>query len=116
MASSKMYLYYILEQFSGIEGIRYIPVNGDFLLYYKDKLIGGLYNNRLLIQPMESAREYMPDAEYETPYEGGKPLLKVRNVDNGKYLAGLFETMYLEITSNENPANIVNHYQADKHL
>ena len=70
---------------------------GEFLIYYRGKLVGGIYDDRLLVKPVKSAIEYMPQATYSLPYEGAKEMLLVDNVDDKEYLAGLFEAMYLEI-------------------
>lgn len=97
MASSGAYLEFILEQLSELEGITHRAMMGEFLLYYKGRLVGGIYDDRLLVKPVRAAREYMPDAEEEIPYEGAKPMLLVDNVDNRAYLAGLFRVMYDEL-------------------
>ncbi len=94
MASSKEYLDFILEQLSGLQDITYKPMMGEFLIYYRGRLIGGIYDDRLLVKPVSSAISYMSQAEYSLPYEGAKELLLVDNVDDKRYLTGLFESMY----------------------
>ncbi len=94
MASSKEYLNFILEQLSELEDITYKPMMGEFLLYYRGKLIGGIYDDRLLVKPVRSALSYLPQAEYCLPYEGAKEMLNVDNVDDKAFLTGLFEAMY----------------------
>ena len=97
MASSKEYLDFILGQLNGLEGVTHRAMMGEYLLYYKGKIVGGIYDDRLLVKPVPSAIAYMPNADYETPYEGGKKMLLVDNVDAGEYLTGLFECMYEEL-------------------
>lgn len=94
MPSSKEYLNFILEQLSDLNDITYKPMMGSFLIYYRGKLVGGIYNDRLLVKPVKSAISYMPQAEYSLPYEGAKEMLLVDNIDDKKYLAELFEAMY----------------------
>ena len=94
MASSRDFLNFILEQVSGLDEITYKPMMGEFMLYYRGKLVGGIYDDRLLVKPVKSAIEYMPQATYSLPYEGAKQMLLVDNVDDKEYLCGLFETMY----------------------
>ena len=94
MPSSKEYLNFILEQLSGLEDIAYKPMMGEFLIYYRGKLVGGIYDDRLLVKPVRSALSYLPQAEYSLPYEGAKEMLLVDNVDDKVYLTGLFEAMY----------------------
>ena len=97
MASSKNYLQFILEQLSELEEITYRSMMGEFILYYRGKIIGGIYDDRLLVKPVKSAISYMPTAPYELPYEGAKGMLLVDEVDNKNFLAGLFNAMYEEL-------------------
>ena len=94
MPSTKEYLNFILEQLSDLTEITYKAMMGEFLIYYRGKLVGGVYDDRLLVKPVKSAIEYMPQASYSLPYEGAKEMLLVDNVDDKEYLAGLFEKMY----------------------
>ena len=89
MASSKEYLEYILGQLSELEEISYRAMMGEFIIYYRGKIVGGIYDNRLLVKPVKSAISYMPTAPYELPYEGAKEMLLVENVDNKEFLTGL---------------------------
>lgn len=97
MASRKEYLNYILEQLSGLEEISHRAMMGEFILYYRGKIVGGIYDDRLLVKPVQSAISYMPTAHYELPYEGAKEMLLVDEVDNKEFLTGLFNAMYDEL-------------------
>ena len=70
---------------------------GEFIIYYRGKIVGGIYDNRLLVKPVKTAIEYMPTAPYELPYEGAKEMLLVDEIDSKEYLPGLFEAMYSEL-------------------
>ena len=94
MASNKEFLNFIVEQLSDLDEITYKPMMGEFMLYYRGKLVGGIYDDRLLVKPVKSAIEYMPQAAYSLPYEGAKGMLLVDNVDDKEYLCGLFEAMF----------------------
>ena len=94
MPSSKEYLDFILEQLSNLNDITYKPMMGEFLIYYRGKLVGGIYDDRLLVKPVKSAISYMPQAEYSLPYEGAKEMLLVDNIDDKEYLCGLFDAMF----------------------
>ena len=94
MSSTKDYLNFILEQLSDLDKITYKAMMGEFLIYYRGKLVGGIYDDRLLVKPVKSAIKYMSQAVYSLPYEGAKEMLLVDNVDDKGYLAGLFEAMY----------------------
>ena len=97
MASSKEYLDFILGQLSELDEITYRAMMGEFIIYYRGKIIGGIYDDRLLVKPVKSAAAYMPSASYELPYEGAKEMLLVDEVDNREFLAGLFNAMYEEL-------------------
>lgn len=97
LASTKDYLNFILEQLSELEEITYYAMMGEFIIYYHGKIVGGIYDNRLLVKPVSAAKEFMPDAPFELPYEGAKEMLLVENVDDKHFLAQLFEKMYPEL-------------------
>ena len=97
MASSKEYLAFILGQLSELEEITHRAMMGEFIIYYRGKIVGGIYDNRLLVKPVKAAIRYMPTAPYEVPYEGAKDMLLVEEVDNKEFLTGLFRAMYEEL-------------------
>ena len=97
MASSKEYLSYILEQLSELEDIRYRAMMGEYILYYREKVVGGIYDDRFLIKNVTSARERMHDASLERPYEGAKEMLLVENIEDKVFLRDLFNTIYDEL-------------------
>ena len=97
MASGREYLDFILEQLSELDGISSRPMMGEFLLYYRGKLFGGIYDNRLLVKPVRAALGYLRTVSRETPYPGAKAMLLVDDVDSKEYLAGLIQAMYPEL-------------------
>ena len=97
MASSQDYLKFVLEQLSELNDISYRAMMGEFILYYRGKVVGGIYDDRLLVKPVKSAVAYMQNPTYELPYEGAKEMLLVEDVDDKVYLAGLFNAMYDEL-------------------
>ena len=97
MASSKEYLHFILEQLSDLDDVSYRPMMGEFILYYHGKIVGGIYDDRLLVKKTRSALELMPAAICEFPYEGAKEMLLVDEVDSKTFLTELFEAMYDEL-------------------
>ena len=97
MASSKEYLDFILEQLSELNGITWRAMMGEYIIYYQDKIVGGIYDDRFLVKPTKSAKAIMPDADLELPYEGAKEMLLVDNVENKDFLKELLETMYDEL-------------------
>ena len=97
MASSKEYLNFVLEQLSEVENVRYRAMMGEYILYYREKVVGGIYDDRFLVKDVKSAKELIPNALHEIPYEGAKEMLLVDDVENKELLKNLFEAMYNEL-------------------
>lgn len=97
MASSKEYLDFILEQLSELEEITYRAMMGEYIIYYRGKIVGGIYDDRLLVKPVKSAVSLIPNATYELPYGGAKEMLLVDDVDSKDFLTKLFTAMYDEL-------------------
>ena len=97
MGSSKEYLEYILEQLSDLDDIAYRAMMGEYIIYYKDKIIGGIYDDRFLVKPVKSSMEMMPNAKMEFPYEGAKEMLLLENLDHREFVKELLEEMYGEL-------------------
>ena len=97
MASSKEYLDFVLEQLSEQDGITFKAMMGEYILYYRGKVFGGIYDDRFLVKPVPSAVKMMPDAQGELPYEGAKEMLLVDNLDDREFLRDLLNAMYAEL-------------------
>lgn len=97
MASNKEYLDFVLEQLSELEEITHRAMMGEYIIYYRGKIAGGIYDNRLLVKPVKSAISLMPTATYELPYDGAKEMLLVDNIDSKEFLTELFNAMYDEL-------------------
>lgn len=97
MASTKEYLNYILEQLSGLDDVSSRAMMGEYIIYYQGKVIGGIYDNRFLVKPVKSAVALMPDAVFESPYEGAKDMILVDDPEDREFLAELFNAMVDEL-------------------
>ena len=97
MASSKEYLDFIMEQLSGLDGVSPRAMMGEYIIYYKDRIAGGIYDDRLLVKDTKAARELMPEAPAEIPYPGAKAMLLVEDVDDRDFLCRLLSAMYDEL-------------------
>ena len=97
MASSESYLEFITDQLSSLDGITHKPMMGEFIIYYQGKIVGGIYDDRFLVKQTPAAKRLMPDAAFETPYEGAKEMLLVDRVDDRNFLEALLTEMLPEL-------------------
>ena len=99
MASGKDYLAFIMDQLSLLDDVSYRAMMSEYIIYYRGKVIGGIYDDRFLVKDTKAARNLMPGAELELPYEGAKEMILVDEVDNREFLRDLFDAMYPELPS-----------------
>ena len=97
MPSSKTYLDYIPDQLSGLEEISYRPMMGEYILYYRGRIVGGIYDDRLLVKPVNAAVSLMPSVPFQAPYDGAKEMLLVEETDDQSFLTQLLNAMYDEL-------------------
>ena len=101
MASSKDFLEFVLEQLSILSDITYRTMMGEFIIYYRGRSIGGIYDNRLLVKPTPMSHKLMPNATMEIPYPGGKPMLMIPDIENPELLETVFNAIYAELPDNK---------------
>jgi TfoX/Sxy family transcriptional regulator of competence genes len=104
MASKREYLDFILEQLSDMEDIIFRRMMGEYILYYRGRVFGGIYDDRLLVKPVPAAVKLMPDAEMEKPYDGAKEMILVNDVDDRGFLKNLVESMWEELPEKKRKA------------
>lgn len=80
MATIKEYKDYILEQLSLLDEIKCRPMMGEYLLYYKDILFGGLYDDRFLVKIVNNNKKYKMDKAI--PYINAKEMYLVSDIDD----------------------------------
>ena len=97
MATSREFFEFIAEQLSALDGVSFRPMMGEYIVYCRGKVVGGIYDDRLLVKPTDSAKKLMPDANYEIPYDGAKPMLAVPDVDDKDFLAELLSAIAAEL-------------------
>ena len=95
MASTKEYRDYILEQLSTLDDITFKPMMGEYLLYYKGVLFGGIYDDRFLVKIVAGNKKY--NMEESIPYESAKPMFLVDDVDNEDVLKEIIIDTYNEL-------------------
>ncbi|MCR4918139.1 MAG: TfoX/Sxy family protein [Alphaproteobacteria bacterium] len=97
MASSKDFLDFVLEQLSDLLGIDYRAMMGEYIIYYQGKVIGGIYDNRLLIKPTASALKIISKPQMEIPYKNASPMIMITDIENRDLLVHLFNAVYPEL-------------------
>lgn len=97
MSTTKEYLSYVLEQLGGLDGITYRSMMGEYIIYYKEKIIAYICDDRLLAKITPSALADIPNARFEKPYDGAKDMLLVEDIDDREFLCKLFDDMYDEL-------------------
>ena len=96
MATSKEFVDKLSQELPPVL-VRLRPMMGEYLMYYKDKLVGGLYDNRLLVKPVDAVKRNVLSAKLQIPYDGAKPMVHIENTSDGQFLLNLFEEMYAEL-------------------
>lgn len=92
MPTSKEYMDFILSQCP--EGATCRAMMGEYVVYFQGKVVGGVYDERLLVKPVPGAVEMTKNPRMEIPYPGAKELLAVDEVDDKDFLAALFPVLY----------------------
>ncbi len=97
MPSSLGYFEFVLDQLSSLDDVSYRAMMGEYIIYYRGKIVGGIYDDRFLVKETASSKAMMPDAAREIPYDGAKEMLLVEEIDNREFLRELIEAMYPEL-------------------
>lgn len=96
MATTEAYLQFVLEQLSELEDIRFLKMMNEYVIYYKEKVIGGIYDNRFLIKQCDAILSHIKNPQYELPYPSGKPMILL-DIDDRKFLKKIIEAIYIEL-------------------
>jgi TfoX/Sxy family transcriptional regulator of competence genes len=105
MSTTKDYLQYILDQLTDLQGVTYRQMMWEYILYLNWKIIGWIYDNRLLLKPTNKVKENIENLEMQIPYPWAKPMIYVDNVDNQDYLVELITDTYEELYWNNRELN-----------
>ena len=97
MPSSQGYFEFIADMLSEIDGMFFRKMMGEYIVYCRGKIVGGIYDDRFLVKQTKSAREMMPDAAEEIPYDGAKKMLLVDNVEDREFLSALINAVCAEL-------------------
>lgn len=101
MASSRDFLEFVLEQLSELPDVTYRAMMGEFIIYYHNTVVGGIYDNRFLVKPTESVRKILPNASMEIPYNGGKPMMLLDDIENPELLKCALNAVYDDLSKSK---------------
>lgn len=102
MPTSKEYCEYILDQLSLLEEITSRKMMGEYILYCKGKIFGGIYDNRFLVKKTKNSKAFLQNPQEEIPYENSKPMYLVEELDNKEFLQQLINNMLPELLGKKN--------------
>lgn len=98
MPSSKEFLNYVLDQLSNLEDISYRYMMAEYIIYYKGKIAGGIFNNRLMIKPVKAAMNFLKEPVYDIPFDGAKEWILIEDIDDKDFLTNLFKVIYDDLS------------------
>lgn len=84
MATTKDFRDFVVEQLGVLDDILCRSMMGEYLLYYKGTLFGGIYDNRLLVKITSTNEKF--GMSKEIPYTGAKPMYMITDIENAELL------------------------------
>ena len=100
MSTTKDYLNFVLEQLAELGDVSVRSMMGEYVLYHTGKVVGGIYDDRLLVKPTPSAlqllRESGKEVAYDLPYPGAKELL-VPDIDDRELTCRLIRAIAADL-------------------
>ena len=96
MASTNQYLEFVLDLLGELDDVAHRKMMGEYVLYYRGKVIGGIYDDRFLLKVTPASERLLPDAPRATPYEGAKEMLLVE-VEDRDTLHDVVDAMWQEL-------------------
>ena len=97
MSSTREYLDFVMDQLSELGEVSYRAMMGEYVIYYRGKVVAGIYDDRFLVKPTPGARRILPNAPMEIPYPGGKPMIMIEDIENRDLLRTLFDAVYIDL-------------------
>ena len=97
MSSTREYLDFVMDQLLELGEVSYRAMMGEYVIYYRGKVVAGIYDDRFLVKPTPGARRILPNAPMEIPYPGGKPMIMIEDIENRDLLRTLFDAVYIDL-------------------
>lgn len=99
--TTRSFFEYVSDQLSELSDVTFRPMMGEYIIYFKGKVVGGIYDDRLLLKPTEGVEKMLTEVKLELPYEGSKPMISVTDIDDKEFLTDLIEYTYNAIFSHK---------------
>ena len=96
MSSTNQYLEFVLDLLGELDNVAYRKMMGEYVLYYRGKVFGGIYDDRFLLKVTPASERLLPDAPRAIPYEGGKEMLLVE-IEDRDALCDVVDAMWEEL-------------------
>ena len=96
MLSSNQYLDFVLDLLGELDNVAHRKMMGEYVLYYRGKVFGGIYDDRFLLKVTPASERLLPDAPRAIPYEGAKEMLLVE-VEDRDALRDVVSAMWEEL-------------------
>ena len=96
MSSTGQYLEFVLDLLGELDDVAHRKMMGEYVLYYRGKVVGGIYDDRFLLKVTPASERLLPDAPRATPYEGAKEMLLVE-VEDRDTLHDVVDAMWQEL-------------------
>ena len=96
MSSTNQYLEFVLDLLGELDDVAHRKMMGGYVLYYRGKVIGGIYDDRFLLKVTPASERLLLDAPHATPYEGAKEMLLVE-VEDRDVLRDVVDAMWEEL-------------------
>ena len=96
MSSTNQYLEFVLDLLGELDNVAHRKMMGEYVLYYRGKVFGGIYDDRFLLKVTPASERLLPDAPRATPYEGAKEMLLVE-VEDRDTLHDVVDAMWQEL-------------------
>ena len=96
MSSTEQYLDFVLDLLGELEDVAHRKMMGEYVLYYRGKVIGGIYDDRFLLKVTPASSRLLPEAPRAIPYEGAKEMLLVE-VEDRDVLRDVVDAMWVEV-------------------
>jgi len=103
MSSTREYLDFVMDCLSDLDDVSYRAMMGEYVIYYRGKVVAGIYDDRFLVKPTKSAMAMLPNAPMEIPYSGGHAMLMVDDIENRDLLRDLFNAIAIEVQCQKKP-------------